>query len=146
MDLEALIADWDSESVIDNDLEKTVKNIPNLHAKYIRLRSTARMKLRKLKNNQKSLLLTKWKWYEGVLSKEEIDELGWKHDPFEGKKVLKSEYDRFLEADKDVQQSIEKIQYFEEVVATLEEILGALRWRHTHIKNIIESRKFESGY
>lgn len=146
MNLDKILNEWEEESVIGHDLEETTKDIPRLHSKYLRLRSAAKMKHRSLKNEQKTLLLNKWKWYEGVLTKGEIESLGWKHDPFDGKSVMKSQYDRYIDADSDVQSSIEKIQYYEEVIATLEDILRALNWRHTHIKNIVETRKFESGY
>jgi hypothetical protein len=37
------------------------------------------------------------------------------------------------------------IDYQKSIIDTLEEIMNNIRWRHSHIKNIIEFRKFTSG-
>jgi hypothetical protein len=53
--------------------------------------------------------------------------------------------DRYYDADPLIQEHQAKIQYLEEVCATLKEILENVKWRHQNIKNMIEWRKFVSG-
>jgi hypothetical protein len=74
-----------------------------------------------------------------------MDARGWDYDPLNGLKVLKGDMDRFYDSDTDIQNAQMKIDYLKELVATLEEIMGNIRWRHQNIKNMIEHRKFTSG-
>ena len=87
----------------------------------------------------------KWLWYTGKLSQEEIQEKNWDYDPFNGLTILKSDYDKFFGADRDIQKAIEKMEYCKVVVEYLQDIVSQLTWRHQTIKNIIEWRKFMAG-
>ena len=61
------------------------------------------------------------------------------------KRQLKSDYDKFFGADKDIQKAIEKMEYCKVVVEYLQDIVSQLTWRHQTIKNIIEWRRFMAG-
>ena len=74
-----------------------------------------------------------------------IDDRGWKYDPFDGLKILKTDMDKFYDSDPDIQRSEEKVEYWKVTVDTLKEILDSVKWRHQTIRNMIEWRKFESG-
>ena len=76
------------------------------------------------------------------LSKEEIDELGWSYDPFEGHKVLKADYNYYFNADKDLTELKLKLEYLQECIDVLKDILNILTWRHQSIKNAIDWLKF----
>ena len=91
------------------------------------------------------LLKNKWLHYNGKLSKEEIDELGWDYDPLDGLTILKGDMDKFYDADPLIQEHQAKMQYTQELIDTLKEILENIKWRHQNIKNIIEWNKFTSG-
>ena len=62
-----------------------------------------------------------------------------------GLTVLKSDYDKFKGADKDIQDLYEKLQYLRITVEFLTDVVSQLTWRHQTIKNIIEWRKFMAG-
>jgi len=79
------------------------------------------------------------------ISKEDIEEKGWKPDPFDGLKILKGEMDYYYKADPEIQVSEDKKTYFETLVGVLSDIIVSLNWRHQNIKNIIEWKRFESG-
>ena len=87
-------------------------------------------------------LKTKWLWYTDKLSKEEIDELGWSYDPFEGHRVIKQDFNYYFNADKDLSDLKLKVEYLTECVDTLKEILNIITWRHQSIKNAIDWLKF----
>jgi hypothetical protein len=147
MTLDDILALWETECVIGDDLEKESKNIPKLHHKYLSLLSNTRLAQIAKEEELHELTLKKWRWLNGYMTKEEIDQLGWDHDPFSGAaKPLKSKLDMYMEADKDLSVLKMKVAYLKEKRETLEEIVRALNWRHTHIKNIIDNKRFESGY
>tara|TARA_Y100000780_G_scaffold209494_1_gene207077 strand:- start:423 stop:608 length:186 start_codon:yes stop_codon:yes gene_type:complete len=59
--------------------------------------------------------------------------------------VLKSDYDKFFGADKEIQKLVEKLEYIKVTVNYLQDVVSQLTWRHQTIKNIIEWRKFMAG-
>jgi hypothetical protein len=93
----------------------------------------------------KELDKDKWLWYGGKMSREDIEDKKWDFDPFNGLTVLKSDYDKFKGADKDIQDLYEKLQYLRITVEFLQDVVSQLTWRHQTIKNIIEWRKFMAG-
>jgi hypothetical protein len=144
--LEDVLEMWKTDSEIDElKLDEASQESARLHAKYLEMLSVTRLQLKKKEAEFKTLLLNKWKQYHGKLSKDELDELGWEYDPLNGLKVLKGDMDKFFDADPEIQNSQMRIDYLKELVATLEEIINNIRWRHQNIKNMIEHRKFTSG-
>jgi len=145
-DIEDILEMWKSDSEIDDmKLDESSQQSAKLHAKYLELLSVARLRLKKQEADYKTLLRDKWLWYNGKMSKDEMDAKGWSYDPMNGLKVLKGDMNYFYDSDTDIQNANMKIDYTKEVVATLEEIMGNIRWRHQNIKNMIEWRKFTSG-
>ena len=104
MTLEQIQEMWKVDSVIDQiDLDKASLQTPSLHAKYLELLNEKRLSLKSYEVKYNQLLKTKWMWYTDKLSKEEIDDLGWSYDPFEGyNKPMKSDYSYYFNADKDL--------------------------------------------
>lgn len=137
---------WKKDSVIEQfNLDDTSRNTPALHAKYLELLSIAKLQLKKADLTQKSLLKKKWLYYNGKLTQDQIVELGWEFDPFNGLKVLKGEMEYYYDADVDIQRSEEKILYHKTMIETLTEIVTNLNWRHQTIGNMIKWRQFEAG-
>lgn len=137
---------WKEDCVIENNqLDKSSRDTPKLHSKYLELLSTAKLQLKRYEFSQKSLLKEKWLYYNGKMDEEEIKEKGWVPDPFNGLKVLKGEMDYYYDSDPEIQKSEEKILYYKTVVETLSEIVNNLNWRHQTIGNIIKWKQFESG-
>ena len=146
MNLTQLHEEWALDANIDlMSLDKTAKNTPLLHAKYIKLISDAKLNLKRVELEQKTLLKDKFLYYNGKLDKEEIKTKGWNPDPFNGLKVLKGEMSHYYDSDPEIQRSEERITYYKTVVETLQEIIQNLNWRHQTIKNIIDWKRFESG-
>jgi hypothetical protein len=101
--------------------------------------------LKRAEFSQKTLLKQKWLYYNGKMDQEEVVELGWNPDPFNGLKILKGELEYYYDADPEIQKSEEKIQYYKTLVETLTEIVSNITWRHQTIGNIIRWKQFESG-
>lgn len=146
MKLEKLHEMWATDCKINpQDVVGASINTPMLHAKYLQMYSNARSRLVLLEMKQKKLLKKKWLYYNGKMTKEEIDAEGWDYDPFKGLKILKGDMDYYYEADEDIQRSEAEIKYQKEIIDTLKEIVDTLRWRHNTISNIIKWRQFEAG-
>ena len=144
--LENIIEMWKKDAVIDEmNLGDASRESAKLHSKYLELYSVNKLKLKKQQLDFKVLLRDKWSHYNGKLSKEEIDENGWDYDPMNGLTVLKSDMDKWYDADPLIQEAQLKIEYTKEMVDTLKEIMDNIKWRHQSIKNAIEWHKFTSG-
>jgi hypothetical protein len=117
--------------------------VPLLHAKYLNLLTTTKLKLRKCRANLLEFKQLKRRYYRGELSKEELGELGWQQYLFA--KPLKSDMDELLEADPAIIAMIDKVEYYETVVYQLESILGSINRRTWDIKNALEWEKFTNG-
>lgn len=147
MNLEAILADWAIDSQIDYaKLDISSVETPKLHAKYLELLTNAKLKLKDLEFKQQVLLKKKFLWYNGKLSREEVEELGWDPDPFNGLKIMKGDMKYYYDSDPEIQDSERKIVYFKEVIDTLKEIMESVKWRHQTIRNIIQWKQFEAGY
>jgi thymidylate synthase len=146
LNLEDVLKMWADDSVIDDiRLDEASKDTAKLHAKYLEMLSVTKLQLKRRDMEFKVLLKNKWLWYNGKMSKDQIDQLGWEYDALNGLKVLKGEMDYYYDSDPHIQEAQAKIDYLKTLIETLEEIINTIRWRHSTIKNMIDWRKFESG-
>lgn len=147
MTLDELFEMWQKDSVIDaNRLDDTTIRTASMHAKYLELFCKQKLILKRKNHALESLKKDKWLWLSGKMTKEEIDERGWAYDPFKGAaKPLKSDLDRFIDTDTDIMKLESIVEYEKTMLSALEEIMNAIRWRHTNIKNIIDFKRFEAG-
>ena len=145
--LEDIISQWEKDSIIDSvALEETTMKFARIHAKYLQLLSEARLTVKKLKSEFEKTKLEKWRYFSGKMTQVEMDGRGWPYDPFDGAtKPLRSDLDRYIDTDADIVKAKHRIDYNEEIVEACTEIINTLRWRHSHVKNIIDFRKFTSG-
>ena len=147
MNIEQVLEMWKTDSIIDDlKLDDTTIKMARIHSKYLELITIVKMRRKKKDLNYKTLLKNKWLYYNGKLSKEQIDELKWEYDPFSGlNKPLKGDMNYYYDADIDIQKAQAALEYDKVLIETLEEIMNTIRWRHQNIGNIIKWRAFESG-
>jgi hypothetical protein len=145
--LEQILEHWKKDCEIDDlELDKSSRETPKLHAKYIELLTQAKLQKSRKEHEFKVLLKNKFMWYNGKMDKSKIDELGWEYDPFDGlAKPMKSDMDYFYDADPEIQKIQSAIEYWKTVIDTLSEIVSNITWRHQTISNIIKWRQFTSG-
>jgi hypothetical protein len=147
MDLNNILIMWKKDAVIDDICldEETIKS-SKLHAKYLELFSMAKLMLKKKEMEHGSTKKDKWLYYTGKMTKDDMDSRGWKYDPFDGmSKPMKSDMDMYYSTDEDLVKIKAQVDYQKTIIETLEEIMSNIRWRHTHIKNILDFKKFTSG-
>ena len=146
MTLDQILEMWKKDSVIDDiRLDEASKDGAALHSKYLELLSINKLQLKRRDAEFKILLKNKWLWYNGKLTRDQIDQLGWEYDALNGLKILKGEMDYYYDADPHIQEANARIDYLKTMISTIEEIINNIRWRHSTIKNMIDWRKFESG-
>ena len=127
----------------DNYLGEHSTTTPKLHAKYLRLLMTVKLKHTKLQSDHNILRKNKFRYYRGELSREELSELGW--DQWQGVKPLKNEMDEFLQGDTQLNTIKVRIEYLEAMIYLLESIMTQLKARDWQIKTAVEWKKFLAG-
>ena len=145
MDLQGILKEWEKDCEIGHRLDTASQETPKLHAKYLNYLTQAKLLLKRSEASQSVLLKDKFLWFSGKLPEEDINRLGWNHDPFDGLKMMKSDMSYYFESDTQLQESEAKVTYYKTMCETLREIVDVLKWRHQVIRNVIEIRKFEAG-
>jgi len=84
----------------------------------------------------------KWLYYTGKLSKEELDRFKW--EPFD-LNILKTDVDRFIDADDDVIRLERQITEKKELVSYLDGVVKIVGNRQWNIRSAIEWIKFSHG-
>jgi len=147
MTLEQILEEWKKDSKIEMlAIDEASRITPELHAKYLTLLSTFKLKMKDAEFKQKELMKWKWLWYNGKLSEQEIKRFDWDPDPFDGLKILKGDMAHYVEADPELVASEAKLEYLKTIIDTLKEIVENLKWRHQTIGNIIRWKQFEAGF
>jgi len=136
---------WNAECQIGIDLAEESRKTPILHSKYSQLLSTATLLKRRAENRLDSLLQTKYLYYNGKLDPKTIRQHGWNIDPFNGVKIMKGDLNYWYNADVDIQQAKDRVEYYKTMIDALKQICDALKWRHQTIRNTLEFMKFQAG-
>ena len=142
--MENLFKLWSEDSNIDKTkISDEALNIPKLHNKYLQLLSTSKLKLRFSEEEFKKLYLLKFEYYRGTIADEDLKEQGWDPNPI---KILKSDVNLYIEADKDIITAKLKIALQKERVDFLDSVLRTINNRNFVIKAFIDWERFTSGY
>ena len=138
--LDDIKAQWADDSRIDNDLlDNESTKIPQLHSKYLNYLSDVRCLMIRKEQEYKLLIREKFEYYTG-----KADESVYREQPFD-LKVLKQDVPMYIESDKEIQNVVTRINYYEEMIFLLEKIIQQLNNRTFQIKNSIEWQKFMQG-
>lgn len=144
MNIEQLQSEWEKDCEIDdNYLGENSTATPKLHAKYVKLLVQVKLKHTKLQSDYNMTRKSKFRYYRGEMTREELAERGWQQ--WQGVKPLKNEMDEFLTGDDDLNQLDVKIKYLETMIYLLESILAQIKARDWQIKSAIEWKKFLAG-
>lgn len=142
MKLEDIEALWEQDTKIDRtDLDNESLKIPMLHSKYYKIYLREKVQLKAEEQDYKLFYKLKHEYYNGKMSKEELDEHSW--EPFQF--VLKGDLHVYIDADKDISERLLKLQVQREKVDLLESIIKTLNTRGFLIKSAIDFIRFTSG-
>lgn len=143
MKIDDIFAEWEKDSHIDrSELGEELIKIPKLHHKYFGIFTNERLLLRKLEVELKQLKLAKNEFLT-MGPTEETHAKGWQLPP-QGK-VLRSDVNNYIDADKDVVNLTLKIGIQQEKIELLESIIKSLTNRGFNLKSAIEWERFKVG-
>ena len=148
MTLEEIFRHWEDDSKINESaLDRESLKIPQLHSKYFKIFSAERLRLKEMQGKHKQLLLNKSEFLTQGPT-EEQHKMGWQL-PARGAlgkgMILKTEVEKYLDADQMIIDSNLKIAYQQEKVSLLESIIDNLNRRSFVIKNAIEFIRWTQG-
>ena len=124
------------------DLDTESLKTPQLHNKYLIMHSQEKLKLEQLFSERKIKRRDKWLYYTGKMSEEQLRFHGW--EPFD-LSILKTDVDRFIDADEDIIRLSAKIVLQEEVVTYLESVVKVISNRQWNIRAALDWIKFTQG-
>jgi len=126
----------------ETELDSESLRTPQLHSKYLNFLTDEKLKASKLEYDYNRLKKYKWLYYIGKLSEEELADFGW--EPFQ-LSILKTDIDRFLNADEELQLISNKLEYQKSVIYYLENIIKVISNRQWNIRSAIDWIKFTNG-
>ena len=141
--LENLMKEWSSDTAIDStSMEKETLKISHLHSKYLNIRSHHNILLRRMETDYKLLKGLREDYYQGHMTKDEMDERGW--DPIQH--VLSNpQIARKLDTDPELNKLLLKRIAHEEVVSYCDMVLKSLNNRTWDLGNYIKYQQLTLG-
>jgi len=143
MNLEKIEEMWakDAEAFFDHrELPELLANdsmeTPRLHAKYVQFYNQFKLMLSEAEAKKKQMLREKYEYYSG-----KAPASVYKEKPFD-LKVLKGDIPMYIDADLEMCRQIQKIDYLETCITTIDRILKQIDSRGFAIKNTIEIVKY----
>jgi len=140
MDLEQLQEQAEKDLKI-NDTELDIESLktPQIYNKYLKHYTKYKLLLTRAESDYSTLKREKWEYYTG-----KADPKVYEEKPFH-LKILKTDIDKYIDADEDIQKTSQKVVYLQTTVDFLERTLRQVSNRTYTIKNAIDWRKFTSG-
>ena len=130
--------EWD-KSIDYTQLDTASLKIPEQAVKYQQLSHDEAVTLRYLEREYNIMKLNRWMYYMGKASDEEYEK-----EPFDHK-VLKSDVNLFLEADKKLNELQDRIILQTEKLKLVVEAGKIMQNKSFNIKNALEHQKFLGG-
>jgi hypothetical protein len=141
IDLEKIQTMWEKDSKIDPDnLHTESLNIPSLHAKYFDLYNNILLLKKNAEQKKKNIRHQKYEYYTGKADPDVYIE-----NPFPKKIRDKDTLQKYMDADQNLSQATLKVEYYDVMLAYLQDILKMIHNRNYQIKNAIDFQKFASG-
>ena len=140
MDLEQLqeLADKDLK-INDTELDLESLKTPQLHNKFMKHLTKFKLLLTRAEDEYRMLKRDKWEYYTG-----KSDASVYAEKPFD-LKILRTDIDKYLESNEDLQKAKQKVDYLSTTVDFLDRTIRLISNRGFIIKNAIDWRKFTSG-
>src|SRR6056300_1002689 len=140
MDLEKLQEQADKDLKInDTELDLESLKTPQLHNQYMKHLTKYKLMLSRAETEYSILKREKWEYYTG-----KSDASVYAEKPFD-LKILRTDIDKYLESDEDLQRQKQKVDYLSTTVDFLDRTIRQIGNRGFTIKNAIDWRKFTSG-
>ena len=123
----------------DTELDLESLKTPQLHNKYLKHLNNYKLLLSRAETEYSTMKREKWEYYTGKAPAEV-----YAMKPFD-LKILKTDIDKYLESDIDLQKLKQKVSYLQTTVDYLDRTIRLISNRGFAIKNAIDWRRFTSG-
>jgi len=141
--IDVLMSSWAEDSHIDaSAMEIELLKISHLHGKYLNVMSYHRHLMRKMEADYKLMKGLREDYYQGHLTKEELDERGW--EPMQHV-LTNPQIARKLETDTELNKILLKKVAHEEIVSYCENVLKSLHNRTWDLGNYTKYIQLTSG-
>lgn len=140
MDLEQL-QDLADKKLKINDTELDLESLktPQLHNEFMKHLTKYKLMLSRAETEYNMMKREKWEYYTG-----KADASVYAEKPFD-LKILRTDIDKYLDSDIDLQKQKQKVDYLSTTVDFLDRTIRQIGNRGFTIKNAIDWRKFTSG-
>lgn len=143
MTFEELNEMWVKDCKIDETiLVRESSRTPELHSKYYNYFYREALRVRKLKADLVELEKAKTEYFNGSMDEIELRQRGWKPNPL---KILRQDIQKYIESDREIINLSLRIAMHEENAKYLESIIRQINGRNFHIKNMLDTLKFQAG-
>jgi len=140
MDLEKLQELADTKLKInDTELDLESLKTPQLHNEFMKHLTKYKLMLSRAETEYNMMKREKWEYYTG-----KADASVYAEKPFD-LKILRTDIDKYLDSDIDLQKQKQKVDYLSTTVDFLDRTIRQIGNRGFTIKNAIDWRKFTSG-
>lgn len=141
---ESMIDEWKLDSRIDQTkvIDEIVRT-SSLHSKYLNIYMHVKAKLAAAEKRYNTMKWTKRKYFRGQLERHELESFGWSQ--WQGLKPSNTELNDLFEADRDLNDLLEKVNYYKSFSAGVEYIMKAIAARQWDLKTLSEHQKFLVG-
>ena len=124
-----------------NDTELDLESIktPQLHNKYLKFLTKYKLMLSRSETEYNIMKREKWEYYTG-----KADPSVYAQRPFSFK-LLKTDVDKYLDSDMELQKLKQKVDYIQTTVDFLDRTIRQISNRGFVIKNAVDWKRFTSG-
>ena len=124
-----------------NDTELDLESIktPQLHNKYLKFLTKYKLMLSRSETEYNIMKREKWEYYTG-----KADPSVYAQRPFQFK-LLKTDVDKYLDSDMELQKLKQKVDYIQTTVDFLDRTIRQISNRGFVIKNAVDCKRFTSG-
>lgn len=142
--LQFLQLTWEEDSKIDaQNVDDEISRLPKLHSKWLNFFSDMKNRVFEAEMKYKTLYGKRTRYYNGLMTKEELTEAGWTQ--YQGKVPLKSELERLLETDPIMLSAEQRKFELNVCLEFAEEVVKNLRYRGQDLKTLVDWKKFLAG-
>lgn len=144
MTLDELLTEYESDTKInDNKLDHEAIKTAMLHHKYLAILMRFRVRRVQKEANFNESKTMRFKYFRGELSRDDLRDREW--EQYQGVKPLKTEMEELLRGDKVLGVLKKELDYLNEMIYALEEILKQVKARDWNIRNAVEFKKLQAG-
>lgn len=144
VNLESLMEEWTKDAPVnETDPQKSMARIPNLHAKYLNIRTHHNLVAKRIMSEYQMRRKIKWEYYNGDLNNPEDLET-YKLEPMT-RKIMRADIPMWLDSDAELNNLLLKKVVHEEIVDYCDKVIKELGNRTYQLKSYMDWERYIGG-